>query len=108
MIVKAVRILGTMSAVCFVVVASASGDVAAEPGISPCGGKDQRACCALERNGPACDAGLVEQGPCVGNCKCARSLASSIGMCVERIKPPTVQLTPVCPGNGQTFSSTSD
>jgi hypothetical protein len=61
---------------------------------TPCGGLNQRACCWLERNGGACNGGLVERGPCVGDCRCAHSLVSSSGMCrLTDIKP--------CGGEGQ-------
>jgi hypothetical protein len=62
----------------FILFALAPREAAAQ---SPCGGVDQRACCLGERNGPACDGDLVERAPCVGDCRCARSIFSSSGTC---------------------------
>lgn len=63
------------------------------PGIEPCGGPDQRACCVGERNGPSCNDGLREVVGCKGDCRCGGvSLADSSGTC-RRVAP--------CGGKGQ-------
>lgn len=56
---------------------------------SDCGGKGERACCALERL-PSCDAGLVEKPGCKGKCACGVNKATGIdipgnalGTCVK-------------------------
>ncbi len=61
-----------------------------------CGGKGERACCALERV-PSCDKGLKESGVCKKNCDCRKGPGRSIGMCV---KDDDDDATP-CGGVGQ-------
>jgi hypothetical protein len=61
-----------------------------------CGGKGERACCALERV-PSCDKGLKESGVCKKNCECRKGPGRSIGMCV---KDDDDDATP-CGGVGQ-------
>lgn len=50
---------------------------------TPCGGDRQRACCAGERPGGACNAGLTEfaGAPAGANNRCANSALSSMGTC---------------------------
>ncbi len=72
--------------------------VGAPAAASSCGGKGERACCALERL-PACDAGLLYKEGCKGKCACGVNAATGInvpgnasGMCT---KPPS------CGGKGE-------
>ncbi|MBI5716237.1 MAG: hypothetical protein HZC37_00940 [Burkholderiales bacterium] len=51
---------------------------------SDCGGKGERACCALERPGKPCNSGLKESGTCKKNCACGTGPGSSIGICVSK------------------------
>ena len=66
--------------------------------IQPCGGEGQRACCAFEGAGGACNSGLEERGGCAGDCRCGNNLLSSSGTC--RRSPPPPVITP-CGGDGQ-------
>lgn len=82
---------------------------------SDCGGKGERACCALERPGKPCDSGLKESGRCTRSCACGKGPGSSIGMCVAKgggdgpslPAPPTLPPLPApgkvsaCGGEGQ-------
>ncbi len=67
--------------------ASSSGTCAVATG---CGGKGQRACCALERPFAPCDSGLVEIPGCSGDCSCPALGDRSSGMCsvMESIAEP--------------------
>jgi len=81
---------------------------------SDCGGKGERACCALERPGKPCDKGYRESGSCKKNCACGVGPGSSIGICVKDSddnKPlplplplpplPTPQRATSCGGDGE-------
>jgi neutral ceramidase len=71
--------------------------------ITPCGAAGERACCAPERPFSPCNAGLHEEGKCVGpTCTCGGAnpggLLKSIGLCVAT--PPPPQITS-CGGEGE-------
>lgn len=76
--------------------------LAGEPALaaSDCGGKGERACCALERPGRPCNSGLKERGTCKKNCACGVGVGSSIGMCVKDDDDKPAKPT-ACGGEGE-------
>ena len=67
--------------------------------VAPCGGNGQRACCAGERAGGACDPGLAERDGCKGNCLCGGvSLVESSGTCQPAVACGAVGQRACCAG----------